>query len=147
MDPHGLDPDRLIETLGLQRHPEGGWYVQTWQAESADDRAAGTAIYFLLRSGEVSHWHRIDSAEIWHHYAGAALELATWVEGGQVRTHRLGDDLLGGERPQLIVQPGEWQSARTLGAWTLVGCTVSPGFEFAHFELAEAGWAPPGASS
>lgn len=136
------DVDDLIASLGLEPHPEGGWYVQTWQARGDDGRAAGTAIYFLLRSGEVSHWHRIDSAEIWHHYAGDPLELSTWSDGGEVRTHLLGDDLRGGARPQVIVEPGAWQSARSLGAWTLVGCTVSPGFEFEHFELAEPGWAP-----
>lgn len=135
--------DELIVALGLEPHPEGGWYVQTWQAAAADGgRAAGTAIYFLLRSGEVSHWHRVDSAEIWHHYAGAALELSTWSHGGEVRTHRLDDDLRAGGRPQVIIEPGEWQSARSLGDWTLVGCTVSPGFEFEHFELAEPGWTP-----
>ena len=143
MDRDRVDPDQLIQTLGLVPHPEGGWYTQTWRAVADGERSAGTAIYFLLRAGERSHWHRIDSAEIWHHYAGAAIELATWVEGGPIEQRLLGDDVLGGEQPQLVVRPGEWQSARSLGAWTLVGCTVAPGFEFDHFELADPEWAPP----
>lgn len=117
--------------------------MQTWQARSDAGRSSGTAIYFLLRAGEESHWHRVDSAEVWHHYAGAALTLQTWDEGGHVVTRRLGTDFAVGERPQLVVEPGEWQSARTVGAWTLVGNTVAPGFEFDHFELAEPGWKPP----
>lgn len=137
-----IEPQQLIELLGLVPHPEGGHFVQTWQAVSDRDRSSGTAIYFLLRAGEVSHWHRIDSAEVWHHYAGAPLILETWVEGAAVTARRLGSDLLAGERPQLIVEPGEWQAARTVGAWTLVGCTVSPGFEFSNFELAAPEWQP-----
>jgi predicted cupin superfamily sugar epimerase len=138
-----LDPEQLIDLLDLAPHPEGGHYVQTWRAPSDGGRSSGTAIYFLLRTGEVSRWHRVDSAEIWHHYAGAPLTLTTWAESAAVVTRRLGTDLVAGERPQLVVEPGEWQSARTLGAWTLVGNTVSPGFEFDHFELGEPGWQPP----
>lgn len=137
-----LDPEHLIELLELEPHPEGGYYNQTWRAASDGERPSGTAIYFLLRAGEESHWHRVDSAELWHHYAGASLSLQTWTQGAPVVTRRLGTDLVGGERPQLVVEPGEWQSARTLGDWTLVGTTVSPGFEFEHFELAEPGWHP-----
>ncbi len=137
------DPAHLIELLGLQPHPEGGHYVQTWQEGSAAGRSSGTAIYFLLRAGEESHWHRIDSAEVWHHYAGAPVVLRTWTEGRTVVTRRLGTDFAGGERPQLVVEPEEWQTARSDGAWTLVGNTVSPGFEFDRFELAEPGWQPP----
>jgi len=139
-----IDPEHVIELLGLERHPEGGHFVETWRAASTDARPAGTAIYFLLRAGEVSHWHRVDSAEIWHHYAGDALRLSSWTEGSTVESRVLGVDLDAGERPQLVIAPGEWQSARSLGAWTLVGCTVSPGFDFAHFELAAPGWEPPG---
>lgn len=141
--------DEIIRLLELEPHPEGGWFRQTWVAPTSERRAAGTAIYFLLTADEVSHWHRIDSAEIWHHYAGAALELRTWADGDPaVVTRILGDDLAGnavsgGQRPQLVVAPGDWQWARTLGPWTLVGCTVSPGFEFERFELAPAGWEPP----
>ncbi len=139
-----LDPEQLIDLLGLEPHPEGGHYVQTWRAPADRGRSSGTAIYFLLRAGEVSHWHRVDSAEVWHHYAGAPLTLQTWNDGAPVVTRRLGTDLVAGERPQLVVEPGEWQSARSLGSWTLVGNTVSPGFEFDRFELAEPGWRPPG---
>ena len=138
-----LDPRQLIDLLDLAPHPEGGHYIQTWCAPSAGGRPSGTAIYFLLMADEISHWHRIDSTEIWHHYAGAPLALSTWVDGAPVTTRRLGTDILGGERPQLLVEAGEWQSARPLGSWTLVGNTVSPGFEFGRFELAAPGWQPP----
>ncbi len=148
VDP-AADPARLIELLGLERHPEGGHFVETWRARAdpaADAfpaRPAGTAIYFLLTADERSHWHRIDSAEIWHHYAGAPLRLSTWSEGAEVRHRVLGGDLDDDQRPQLVVAPGEWQSARTRGSWTLAGCTVAPGFEFDRFELAPPGWEPP----
>lgn len=138
-----VDPARLIELLGLERHPEGGHYVETWRAAAAGARPTGTAIYFLLTATERSQWHRVDSAEIWHHYAGAALRLSTWAEGRPVEHGVLGVDLEAGERPQIVVAPAEWQSAETLGAWTLVGCTVSPGFDFEKFELARPGWEPP----
>ena len=137
------EPDSIIDLLGLEPHPEGGSFVETWRDDRSSGRAAGTAIYFLLRAGEVSHWHRVDSAEVWHRYDGAPLELSTWAQGEPVVRRVLGTDLVAGERPQLVVAPGEWQSARSLGAWTLVGCTVSPGFEFEHFELAPPGWSPP----
>lgn len=133
----------LADHLSLQPHPEGGWYRETWRADAADgQRPAGTMIQYLLRAGERSHWHRVDSAEIWHHYAGAPLELSTSATGDDIDVRVLGSDLLAEERPQLVVDPGAWQSARTLGEWTLVGCTVSPGFEFEHFELAPDGWTP-----
>ena len=135
----------IIQQLGLEPHPEGGHYRETWRAPGVG-RAEGTAIYFLLAAGESSHWHRIDSTEIWHHYAGSSLELRTWAEAdATVASRILGPDLERAERPQLTVSPGEWQAARPLGSWSLVGCTVSPGFECAHFELAEPGWAPPAA--
>ena len=137
------EADRIIESLGLQPHPEGGWYAETWRADAAKGkRASGTAIYFLLKAGERSHWHRVDAAEIWHFYAGAALELGVSADGDSARSLLLGPDLSAGQRPQLIVPPGAWQAARSLGDWTLVGCTVSPGFEFGKFELAPPGWAP-----
>lgn len=132
----------LIEALGLSPHPEGGWYVETWRHEAAPaQRPAGTAIYFLLERGQRSRWHRVDSAEIWHHYAGAPLHLRI-AGAGAVQSISLGDDIAAGQRPQGIVPPGAWQSAESLGEWTLVGCTVSPGFEFQHFELAPEGWEP-----
>lgn len=133
-----MDADAIIACLNLNPHPEGGWYRQTWTADAAGaERPAGTAIYFLLKAGERSHWHRVDAAEIWHHYAGAplVLSLAEAVDG-PARDLILGPDLGGGAEPQRIVPPGWWQAARSLGDWTLVGCTVSPGFRFEGFELA-----------
>ncbi len=136
--------DDLIKALDLAPHPEGGWYRQTWVADGPG-RPAGTCIYFLLRSGESSHWHRVDAAEIWHFHAGAALTLRiAETDGGPVRHIRLGPDVLGGEVPQGIVPKGWWQAAATTGDWTLVSCTVSPGFRFEGFELAPPGFDIPG---
>jgi predicted cupin superfamily sugar epimerase len=140
-----VDASEIIERLGLQPHPEGGSYGETWRAPAADGaRPSGTAIYFLLRAGERSHWHRVDATEIWHYYAGDPIELRTSLDGRSATTRVLGADLAAGQVPQLVVAPGEWQAAASLGAWTLVGCTVSPGFDFAGFELAAAGWEPSG---
>lgn len=139
------DADAIVEALGLRPHPEGGFYAETWRAQAAaGERPAGTAIYYLLRAGERSHWHRVDAGEVWHYYAGDPLELAIAPGSGDAPAERLvlGPDLARGQRPQLVVTPGDWQSARTLGGWTLVGCTVSPGFEFDGFELAAPGWEP-----
>jgi uncharacterized protein len=137
----------VIRLLDLRPHPEGGQYRETFrdQRQTADGRAASTAIYFLLAAGERSHWHRIDGAEVWHWHAGAALALRI-AGSGAVATVRLGPDLAAGERPQAVVPAGTWQAAESLGAWTLVGCTVAPGFAFSGFELAPKDWAPPGAS-
>lgn len=140
----GLSAAGIIETLGMRPHPEGGWYVETFRdhAESGS-RAASTAIYFLLEEGQSSAWHRVrDAVEVWHFHAGAPLELLIHAQGGPVETIRLGIDLASGERPQAIVPADAWQAARSLGAWTLVGCTVAPGFEFSAFEMAPAGWQP-----
>lgn len=138
-----IDPREVIDRLALQPHPEGGWYRETWRsAPGADGRSVGTAIYFLLGPGERSHWHRVDADEIWHHYAGGELELATWVEGGGLDTVRLGDDLATGARPQAVVPAGAWQAARPVDQAVLVGCTVAPGFRFEGFELAPPGWTP-----
>ena len=138
--------DEIIRLLELQPHPEGGHYRETFRdsrsAESESGRAASTAIYFLLRAGEISRWHRLDWAEVWHWYAGAPLALS--IVAGEQKCHiRLGADLTAGERPQAIVPARAWQQARSLGAWTLVGCTVAPGFEFAGFEMAPPGFEPP----
>lgn len=131
----------IIKRLDLARHPEGGWYRETWRhAPEEGGRGAGTAIFFLLAEGERSAWHRVDAAEIWHFYAGSSLSLELAGADGVVERVRLGPDVLGGETPQALVPPGVWQAAATLGAWTLVGCTVSPAFEFAGFELGT----PPG---
>jgi predicted cupin superfamily sugar epimerase len=140
-----VDAEDIVERLGLRPHPEGGMYAETWRAPAdAGARPSGTAIYFLLRAGERSHWHRVDATEIWHFYAGDPLALETSADGRSASTRILGTDLATGAAPQLIVEPGTWQAAHTLGTWTLVGCTVSPGFEFAGFELAPEGWAPSG---
>ena len=139
-----MTPEDIVEILDLQPHPEGGHYRETWRHRSEGTRGAGTAIYHFLRAGQLSHWHRVDVTEIWHFYAGAPIELATYSEGGAVVPHILGPDLHAGQRPQLIVAPDLWQSARSLGEWTLVGCTVSPAFEFEFFELAPPGWSPEG---
>lgn len=138
-----MDADEIIGLLGLEPHPEGGHYRETFRHVPADgERGAMTAIYFLLEAGEASHWHRVDAAEIWHFYAGAPLELSIAEEGQRATLQMLGPDLLAGQRPQIVVPEGAWQSARTLGAWTLVGCTVGPAFEFAGFELAPRAWSP-----
>ncbi len=136
------DAEQIISLLGLSPHPEGGHYAETWrEAAQGQERGAGTAIYFLLRAGEESRWHRIDATEIWHFYAGSPLLLQVAYEG-QRRELVLGTELHTGQRPQLEVPPGAWQAARSLGEFTLVGCTVSPAFDFAHFEMAEPGWEP-----
>ncbi len=133
-----MTADQIIAHLNLAPHPEGGHYRQTWIAEAEGyARPAGTAIYFLLKGGEASHWHRVDAAEIWHHYAGAPLILSlSETDNGPAKDHTLGPDLASGQFPQLIVLEGHWQAARTTGDWTLVGCTVSPAFQFEGFELA-----------
>ncbi|WP_417467226.1 cupin domain-containing protein [Maricaulis sp.] len=137
----------IIEALAMQPHPEGGWYVETWRdGPGPDGRTRGTAIYYLLEAGERSHWHRVDATEIWHWYGGAALELGISADGVQQRRLDLGPDIAAGQRPQQIVPPGVWQSARSRGAWTLVGCTVTPGFEFSGFEMAPPGWSPAAGS-
>lgn len=131
----------IVALLDLAPHPEGGWYRQTFRdAAGPEGRGASTAIYFLLEAGQESRWHRVDAAEVWHHYAGAGLLLTIGDE-----ERRVGADLTAGERPQAVVPAGVWQKARSLGDWTLVGCTVAPGFEFAGFEMAPEGWAPTSA--
>jgi predicted cupin superfamily sugar epimerase len=143
-----LTAAEIIRLLDLKPHPEGGHYRQTFcDGVQIAGRAASTAIYFLLARGERSHWHRVDAAEGWHHYAGAPLELTMAHDNGVIERIRLGADLLAGERPQAIVPAHIWQAAVSLGDWTLVGCTVAPGFLFSHFELAAPGWAPPGVAS
>ena len=137
----------IIAALGLARHPEGGWYAETFRDNSGDGPAGGrghsTAIYFLLEGGDVSAWHRVrDAAEVWHFYAGAALEIRVFDEAGGTVSFTLGNDLGAGERPQAVVPANRWQTARSLGDWTLVGCTVAPGFDFAGFELAPKDWTP-----
>jgi predicted cupin superfamily sugar epimerase len=133
----------IIAQLGLKPHPEGGHYRETFRDSRCDanGRAFSTAIYFLLARGERSHWHRIDAVEIWHYHAGSALTLQIADDSGN-RSVRLGTDLAAGELPQAIVPAHAWQTAESTGDWTLVGCTVAPGFDFAEFELAAKDWAP-----
>ncbi len=141
---HGVvDSDRVIELLGLQPHPEGGHYVETWRGPlGADGRSVATAIQFLLRRGERSHWHRVDADEIWLFHAGAPLRLSIAHADQRIDRHRLGLDLDGGELTQLVVPAHAWQAAESDGDWTLVSCVVAPGFEFGGFELAPRGWSP-----
>jgi predicted cupin superfamily sugar epimerase len=137
--------DQLIALLDLKPHPEGGHFRETFRdcgptpagRDSNQGRAYSTAIYFLLKAGEVSRWHRVDAAEVWHFYAGAPLELRI---GKAV--YLLGPDIEEAQAPQIVVPPGAWQAARSLGDYTLVGCTVAPGFDFAHFEMAPEGFTP-----
>jgi predicted cupin superfamily sugar epimerase len=139
----------VVRLLGLVPHPEGGFYKETFRpGDPGGGRGASTAIYYLLRENEVSAWHRVrDADEVWHHYAGATLELTLATEGRR-EVLRLGADLLAGERPQAVVPAGVWQTARVVngapGAWALVGCTVAPAFELSAFEMAPAGWEPEG---
>ncbi len=134
----------IIRILDLKPHPEGGHYRETFRDDRGEGaRAASTAIYFLLAEGEVSRWHRVDAAEVWHWHAGAPLALSIAPPDGCAVDIRLGADLAAGERPQGVVAPGYWQSAASLGAWTLVGCTVAPGFMFEQFEMAAEGFSPP----
>lgn len=139
-----LAAGRIRQLLGLKPHPEGGWYAESFRdAAGPDGRARSTAIYFLLEAGDVSHWHRVtDAAEAWHYYAGAPLVITLSKNGHDAEAHRLGSNISMGERPQIVVPPNCWQTATSLGAWTLVGCTVAPGFEFASFELAPPDWRP-----
>lgn len=132
----------MIEGLELLPHPEGGWFRETWRGPDAGGRPVATSIYYLLEARESSRWHRIDADEIWSWHAGSALELSISVDGGEVDRSILGIELGRGERPQLVVPAGVWQSARSLGDWTLVGCAVAPGFSFEGFELAPPGWTP-----
>ncbi|UPK08460.1 cupin domain-containing protein [Bradyrhizobium sp. 170] len=134
----------IIARLELKPHPEGGHYRETFRDISvdADGRSRSTAIYFLLARGEHSHWHRIDAVETWHYYAGSALTLRIADENGE-RSIKLGTNLTAGETPQAVVPAHAWQAAESTGDWTLVGCTVAPGFEFAKFELAPKDWTPP----
>lgn len=142
----------MIDQLGLEPHPEGGWYRRTWTAPApvaagpateptGAVRAAGSSILYLLAGGRRSHWHRVDATELWQHCAGDPLELLVG-DPSPVTTHRLGRDLMGGEVPQVVVGPGAWQSATVDGAWALAVCVVVPEFRFEHFELAPEGWSP-----
>jgi predicted cupin superfamily sugar epimerase len=134
----------VVRLLDLEPHPEGGHFRETFRDARtlAGGRAASTAIYFLLARGERSHWHRVDAVEVWHWHAGAPLALAIAERDGGPARLTLGPDLAAGERPQAVVPARAWQAAESLGDWTLVGCTVAPGFEFSGFELAPKDWNP-----
>lgn len=137
------DAAAIIRLLELRPHPEGGHYRESYRHDPGDGgRGACTAIYYLLAAGEESAWHRVDAVEIWHWYGGAPLRLSLSADGRAVEAVTLGPDLAAGQRPQAVVPAGGWQSAASLGAWTLVGCTVAPAFEFAGFEMAPPGWRP-----
>jgi predicted cupin superfamily sugar epimerase len=131
------EADRLIDMLALKPHPEGGYFRETFRDAGSEGRAVSTAIYFLLKAGEVSRWHRIDAVEVWHFYRGAPLEITI----GKDR-YVLGNDIDKAQVPQLVVPPLAWQMARSQGDFSLVGCTVAPGFEFEHFEMAPEDFAP-----
>jgi predicted cupin superfamily sugar epimerase len=138
-----LTAAEVIRLLGLQPHPEGGHYRETFRdPHEIDGRAASTAIYYLLDLGETSEWHRVDAAETWLWHAGAPLVLTVSPNGHDAHAQHLGPDLARGQRPQIVVPAGHWQTATSLGAWTLVSCTVAPGFQFEGFEMAPPNWRP-----
>jgi hypothetical protein len=138
-----LSAREVIALLELERHPEGGWYRQTFaDAGAGGERHLSTAIYYLLEGHDLSAWHRVDAAEVWHWHAGAPLRLRLSHEGKVIDEHLLGPDLKAAERPQVVVPRHCWQTARSLGDWTLVGCTVAPGFQFSGFEIARQDWEP-----
>lgn len=135
--------EEIIARLGLAPHPEGGHFRETYRdSNGINGRAHSTAIYYLLKEGESSHWHRVDAVETWHWYAGAPLRLRVSNDGESTRDYLLSNDLFADHTPQVIVPKSAWQSARPTGAWTLVGCTVAPGFEFDGFEMAPDNWEP-----
>ena len=137
------DATSLICLLDLQPHPEGGWYRETWRADTqVDGRATATAILFLLEKGQRSHWHTVDATELWLFHTGSALRLETASVVGLIVSRRLGVDIAAGEQPQIRIAPGEWQSAEADRGWALVSCVVTPGFEFEGFTLAPPDWAP-----
>jgi predicted cupin superfamily sugar epimerase len=135
----------VVLHLSLMPHPEGGYFRETFRDERLVEagRAASTAIYFLLTRGQRARWHRIDAVEIWHFYAGDPLVLEVRAsDSAAIARLTLGPDIMAGQQPQAIVPAGAWQAAESHGLWTLVGCTVAPGFEFERFELAREGWRP-----
>lgn len=133
----------IIEHLNLMPHPEGGWYRETWTSETlVDGRPTGTAIYYLLEADDVSHWHKVDAAEIWHWHAGGPLALTISKDGVTAQNTILGNELAAGQSPQSLVPTNWWQCAASMGPYTLVSCTVSPGFRFSGFQLAPKDWRP-----
>ena len=138
-----MSADDVIRRLGLIPHPEGGHYRETYRHRPADGgRGDATQIYYLLRGGERSHWHRVDAIEIWHWYAGAPLRLEVAAAGEPVQTVILGNDFAARQQAHWVLPPFAWQAAESLGPWTLAGCTVVPAFQFEGFEMAPPGWSP-----
>lgn len=138
-----MTPEWLIDHLDMQPHPEGGHYVETFRdASDGETRGAVTCIHFLLQLGEVSAWHRVDATEIWHFAAGDPLVLTLSANGHDAEAKKLGTDLQAGQRPHIVVPPNCWQTAETLGRWTLVSCIVAPAFSFDGFDLAPPDWRP-----
>ena len=138
-----MQANDIIAALGLEPHPEGGHYRETFRdTPDANGRARSTAIYYLLKAGERSHWHRVDAVEIWHWHGGDPLALILSSDGRKTERRILGPDLSKSEQPQIVVPQGCWQAAETLGAFSLVGCTVAPGFQFEGFEMAPPNWQP-----
>ncbi|MDF2982924.1 MAG: cupin [Devosia sp.] len=138
-----MTASEVVALLGMEPHIEGGFYRQTFaDAPNAAGRPHSTLIYYLLDNHQTGAWHRVDSSEVWHWYAGAPMRLDISRDGKTVTEHALGNDLAAGERPQLVIPGNAWQRAACLGDWTLVGCTVAPGFQFSKFEQAEPGWEP-----
>jgi predicted cupin superfamily sugar epimerase len=155
MDGGELDAEQIIRAFGMEPHPEGGWYAETFRSGSPESepgtrpkiepgggRAAVSTIYFLLRAGERSHWHTVDACEIWLWHAGSPVHLRLSPDGVRSETVLLGSDLKAGERPQVVVPEGVWQAAESAGGWSLVSCVVAPAFEFAGFRMAPIGWEP-----
>ncbi len=140
----GMSAQEIVRLLDLKPHPEGGYYRETFRDTKLDaqGRAASSLIYFLLDAGDVSAWHRVDAAESWHWYAGAPLVITVSENGHDCQSIHLGADLKAGQRPQYVVPADWWQTSTSLGAWTLVGCTVAPAFDFAKFEMAPPDWRP-----
>ena len=139
----------LIRSLGLRPHPEGGWYNEVFRSErlvqpadSRPPRRGLTTIDFLLEPGQFSAWHRVQSDEVWHLLEGPSLRLWLAPPELSVFSHVDLGPVATGRRPRHVVPAGWWQTATSLGAWTLVGCTVAPGFDFSGFELAPPDWRP-----
>jgi uncharacterized protein len=140
----GMTAEDVARRLDLKPHPEGGYYRETFRDERVDanGRAVSTAIYYLLGLGDVSEWHRVDATEVFHYYAGAPMVITVSANGHDAQARHLGPDIANGQAPQIVVPAGWWQTSTSLGAWTLVGCTVAPGFDFAGFEMAPPDWRP-----
>ncbi|MES2119999.1 MAG: cupin domain-containing protein [Pseudomonadota bacterium] len=145
-----MTAEDLIAALDLQPHPEGGWYRESWRAETiGGQRAAASAVYYVMQPGQRSHWNRVDADEIWLWHAGDPIDVSVAEsDAGPVRTTRLGGDIAAGDQPQLVVPAGRWESAQPAGdgqaGYSLISCVVAPAFEFSGFELAEPGWSPGG---